>query len=189
MRAEKPEKPVWNGSVGRSPISSQGSRSSRAPMPVSESWGPFQPPSGLLPLVRAEEPHQLVQMESDKHTPMPAQEDAQGGSDSSLTRSKHSHWCTSRQHRGEIKSCAGFKRHEKEDEEYYVFLPLGPIVPGPQGSPKCALCDELHPDDAHLEEHNVLMYKEKKAPIRKSRRQTLRSCWNRMVYLVQPSRS
>ena len=139
-------------------------------MPVSESWGPFQPPSGLLPLVRAEEPHQLVQMESDKHTPMPAQEDAQGGSGSSLTRSKHSHWCTSRQHRGEIKSCAGFKRHEKEDEEYYVFLPLGPIVPGPQGSPKCALCDELHPDDAHLEEHNVLMYKEKKAPIRKARR-------------------
>ena len=88
----------------------------------------------------------------------------------STYKREHSHWCTSRLHQGEIKTCAACKRHEKEDEEYYIFIPSGPIEESSRG-PRCVLCQHLRPDESHFKMHGILQYVEGlKEPVKKTRK-------------------
>ena len=71
-------------------------------------------------------------------------------------RIQHVHYCTSREHKSQIVTCDGFKRHENDHEKYYVLLPSGLVETGSDGQLRCALCSASQPDNAHFkEEHNI----------------------------------
>ena len=82
-----------------------------------------------------------------------------GSKPQSCTReAKHERWCTTREHKNPIASYRGFAKHENEHDNYYVFLPHGPIEKTPWGQQQCALCEETNPSKAHLQHHNILKY-------------------------------
>ena len=68
---------------------------------------------------------------------------------------RHERWCTTREHKTVFTTYRGFAKHENEHESYYVFLPEGPIE---RRWDQCALCEEIHPDKAHLQHHDILKY-------------------------------
>ena len=85
-------------------------------------------------------------------------------------RTSFEHFATSQELNRPIMTCDGFKRHEKEQERYWVFLPFGPVETSPQGS-RCALCPTPHPDEEHLRFHNTLQHSSGSKPqIKKSRK-------------------
>ena len=78
-------------------------------------------------------------------------------SQSSTHGARHERWCTTREHKNAFTTYGGFAKHENEHDNYYVFLPQGPIENTPWG-PQCALCEATNPSKAHLREHNTLKY-------------------------------
>ena len=78
---------------------------------------------------------------------------------SSTHGARYERWCTTREHQNNrITTYHGFAKHEKEHENYYVFLPKGPIESTRWGQQQCALCEEIDPDREHLQHHNILKY-------------------------------
>ena len=106
--------------------------------------------------------HVKVPLDLNKsHPPLP-----QGPSDvrlaapesqSSTHGARHERWCTTREHKSVFKTYRGFAKHENEHDNYYIFLPQGPIENTSWG-PQCALCEATNPSKAHLREHNTLKY-------------------------------
>ena len=70
---------------------------------------------------------------------------------------QYDRWCTTREHNAVFKTSAGFAKHEKEHEDFYVFLPHGPVEETPWGL-KCALCETANPTKSHLLHHDILKY-------------------------------
>ena len=77
---------------------------------------------------------------------------------SSTHGARHDRWCTTREHKSVITTYHGFAKHEKEHENYYVFLPQGPIESTRWGQQQCALCEEINPSKAHLQHHDIAKY-------------------------------
>ena len=105
-----------------------------------------------------------VKVHVDLNKPQPPL--PQGPSNSRLTapesqysthRARHERWCTTREHKSVFTTYRGFAKHENEHDNYYVFLPQGPIENTLWG-PQCALCEATNPSKAHLLEHNTLQY-------------------------------
>ncbi|KAG8527697.1 uncharacterized protein KY384_007851 [Bacidia gigantensis] len=70
---------------------------------------------------------------------------------------QHQRWCTTREHRNVFRTFAGFAKHEKEHDDFYQFLPQGPVEKTSSGR-QCALCTTKDPSEAHLQDHNILRY-------------------------------
>ena len=69
----------------------------------------------------------------------------------------HPHWCTVCENPAPIKTCDGWKRHEKEQHEVgFVCMPDGPIVETGTGR-RCAFCGLVNPDQKHLELHGTVL--------------------------------
>lgn len=67
----------------------------------------------------------------------------------------HPHWCTVCQTPSLIKTCDGWKRHEKEQHEKgYLCMPNGPIEATETGR-YCAFCGQPNPDQKHLDIHGT----------------------------------
>ena len=83
---------------------------------------------------------------------------------------EHEHWCTYGEHPKSIRTCEGWKRHEREHEVPYVCMPNGPVENTDRGT-RCALCFEADPDADHLARHKVSICAGKlKEPLKKSRK-------------------
>lgn len=90
--------------------------------------------------------------------------------------SSHTHWCTNTlcEKRREIRTCDGFKRHEKVHNMLYICMPYGPIETSAEGRGKCAFCGVQEPDQGHLLLHNVsLCIGKASRPLTKSRKADL----------------
>ena len=101
-----------------------------------------------------------------------------GTGQSSVTSaiSSHSHWCTNTlcEKRREIKTCDGYKRHEKEHDMLYTCMPYGSIETSAEGRGNCAFCGVQEPDQGHLLLHNVsLCIGKASGPLTKSRKADL----------------
>ena len=94
----------------------------------------------------------LPQVFSDSTVATPS-----SNSRSSTHGARHERWCTTREHKTPFTTYRGFAKHENEHEDYYVFLPKGPIE-SRWGQQQCALCEEINPNKAHLQHHNILKY-------------------------------
>ena len=71
-----------------------------------------------------------------------------------LEEAEHAHWCTYGEHTEPLKTCDGWKRHEKEHEIVYVCMPNG-LVENNESDPCCALCGVFNPTPAHLDAHQA----------------------------------
>ena len=94
---------------------------------------------------------------------------------SSAQETQHQRWCTTREHKNVFKTYDGFAKHEKEHDQYFVFLPHGPVEKTAWGF-QCALCETLDPSKEHLQYHNTLKYEGRLGkPITRSRKGNFRN--------------
>lgn len=91
------------------------------------------------------------------------------------TSPKHYHWCTICEDPVPIKTCDGWKRHEKEQHgSSYICMPHGPIeLDSSSGVSQCAFCGHYNPDDNHLASHNIQQCAQKSTANRFNRRRQL----------------
>ncbi|KAL6722094.1 hypothetical protein ACLMJK_001200 [Lecanora helva] len=67
------------------------------------------------------------------------------------------YWCTICEHPSPIRTCDGWKRHEKEQHEKgYVCMPTGPVEVSEKGH-RCAFCGLSNPDRKHLDTHGIIL--------------------------------